>query len=90
MPAVCDFVDRLHGGGERTLEKPTPEAQEVCDTIERLITEQRAGLAVRPETLDPLTLELMLVWVKRERKHELLFRSDLAELVDALRRPRNG
>lgn len=56
--------------------------------IERLVEERRAGRAVAIEELDPLTWELLVIWEAREREHELLFRSDFADLIAALKQGR--
>ncbi|HEX8353675.1 MAG TPA: hypothetical protein VF611_12290 [Pyrinomonadaceae bacterium] len=68
--------------------KPKRYEREACRAIERLVEERRAGRRIDMEELDPLTWELLVLWESREREHELLYRENLADLVEALKKPR--
>jgi hypothetical protein len=46
------------------------EVLALCDEIERMILESRAGVRPRMKGCDPLRWELMLRWHRRERQHE--------------------
>jgi molybdenum-dependent DNA-binding transcriptional regulator ModE len=77
-------VDRLNGAG-KGYQKPKRLTLDACAAVERLVIERKAGREVGSADLDPLEFELLCAWEAREREHELLFRSDFADFVAALK-----
>lgn len=76
-------MDGRHGVSAN--HRTTRYEREACAALERLAAEGRAGRVFGREELTPLEWELLLVYRAREQEHELLYRSDLADLVDALK-----
>jgi hypothetical protein len=71
-------VDELHGAGEKR--RTSAFERDAVRGVERLATEARLGRAPRPEDLDPLDWELLVLWQGREAEHEAAARQSLHEL----------
>lgn len=71
-------MDELHGVGERRV--TTAFQRDAVRRVERLAREAVAGLQPRPEDLEPVEWELLVVWQRREAEHEAAARQSIHEL----------